>query len=192
MKTPNRAPDRAKDLAFTRAAARQLAGLLPGEREAIREALYRYIDDPETMAGRVVAMKTAPVSRLAIGTKRLVIVEDERRIVVLKIGLADTDNAFTLLRDLATGHEERVSEEILDRLLAGENAVKVWREHRGITQVRLARLAGINAHYLSKIETGMRHPSDEVKADIQHALGIDALDFGLLVDLPGRGKRKKR
>ncbi|HEY1720135.1 MAG TPA: helix-turn-helix transcriptional regulator [Magnetospirillaceae bacterium] len=192
MTAPKRASEHAKDLAFTRAAARQLAGLLPGERQGIREALYRYVDDPASMAGRVVAMKTAPVSRLAIGTKRLVIVEDERRIVVLKVGLADTDNAFALLRDLATGREERVREETLDRLLAGENMVKVWREHRGITQTRLARLAGINAHYLSKIETGTRHPSDEVMADIQHALGIDAHDFGLLVDLPGRRKRKRR
>ncbi len=192
MKPPANRPSRAKDLAFTRAAARQLAGLLPGERQIVRDTLYRYIDDPASLAGQVAAMKTAPVSRLALGTKRLVLVEGETRVVVLKIGLADTDNAFALLRDLATGKEERVSEEIIDRLLAGENAVKVWREHRGITQVRLARLAGINAHYLSKIETGVRHPSDEVMADIQHALGIDALDFGLLVDLPGRGKRKRR
>jgi transcriptional regulator with XRE-family HTH domain len=96
------------------------------------------------------------------------------------------------LRDLATGREERVDERTLDRLLAGENRVKVWREHRGITQAKLARLAGINAHYLSQIETGTRQASDEVLADLQHALGVDALDFGLLLDLPGRGKRKRR
>jgi DNA-binding XRE family transcriptional regulator len=185
-------PEPAKALAFTRAAARQMAGLLPTERQALREALYRYIGNPAALAGQVAAMKSAPVSRLAVGSKRLVFVEGETRLVVLKIGLADTDNAFALLRDLATGREERVSEQTLDRLLDGENPVKVWREHRGITQARLARLAGINVHYLSKIETGMRNPSDEVMADLQHALGIDALDFGLLVDLPGRRGRRKR
>lgn len=181
-----------RDIAFTRAAVRQIAGLAAAERALVRDALHRYAADPSSLAGQVAAMRTAPVTRLAIGARRLVLVESEPRIVVLRIGGADIDNGFALLRDLATGGEERVGEHTLDRLLAGENAVKVWREHRGVTQAVLAKRAGINAHYLSQIETGARHASDEVLADLQHALGLDALDFGLLVDLPGRGKRRRR
>ena len=44
--------------------------------------------------------------------------------------------------------------EVADRLLAGEKAVRVYRDHRGMTQRRLARSAGINALYLSQIERG--------------------------------------
>lgn len=39
--------------------------------------------------------------------------------------------------------------EVADRLLAGENAVRVFRDHRGITQKQLAGAAGINPLYLS-------------------------------------------
>ena len=184
-------PGTIRDIVFTRTAVRQLIGLGAGERASLREALGRYAADPASCTGQVAAMRSAPVSRLAVGARRLVLVEDEERIVVLKIGGADTDNGFALLRDLATGREERVAERSLERLLAGESPVKVWREHRGLTQSILARRAGINAHYLSQIETETRHASDEVLADLQHALGIDALDVGLLVDLPGRRKRRR-
>jgi len=185
-------PKQPKEIAFTRTAVRQIAGLAAGERAALREAVRRYAADPASLAGQSAALRTAPVSRLAVGAKRLMLVEGEERIVVLKVGDSGSDNGLTLLRDLATGREERVAEDTLDRLLAGEHPVKVWREFRGLTQAVLARRAGINAHYLSQIETGTRHASDEVLADLQHALGIDALDFGLLVDLPGRGKKRRR
>lgn len=181
-----------RDIAFTRAAVRQIVGLAAAERALVRDAVRRYAADPSSFAGQAAAMRAVPVTRLAVAARRLVLVESEARLVVLKIGGADVDNGFALLRDLATGGEERVDERTLDRLLAGENAVKVWREHRGLTQATLAKRAGINAHYLSQIETGARHASDEVLADLQHALGLDALDFGLLVDLPGRGNKRRR
>ena len=47
--------------------------------------------------------------------------------------------------------------EVADRLLAGEKAVRVYREHRGMTQKQLASSVGINALYLSQIERGRRH-----------------------------------
>lgn len=45
---------------------------------------------------------------------------------------------------------------VVDRLLAGERAVRVYRDHRGMTQKQLGEAAGINAIYLSQIETGKR------------------------------------
>lgn len=180
-----------KEVTFTRTAIRQIAGLAPGERDAARAALARYAADPASLAGRVDVLSGLPVARLAVGVLRLVLVEGEERIVVLKLGRSESEDGFVLLRDIATGREERVSEATLDRLLAGANPVKVWREHRGLTQTVLARRAGINADYLSKIETGRRHASDEVMSDLLRALEIDALDFGLLVETPGR-KRKGR
>ena len=44
---------------------------------------------------------------------------------------------------LAAGEEELVPAAVVDRLLAGESPVRVWREHRGITQSGLARASGV-------------------------------------------------
>lgn len=68
--------------------------------------------------------------------------------------------------------EESFPIEVADRLLAGENAVKVYRSCRGMTQRGLAEAAGINAVYLSQIERGKRTGSARTLAAIADALGI--------------------
>lgn len=62
---------------------------------------------------------------------------------------------------------------VSDRLMAGENAVRVYREHRGMTQKRLAEAAGINAVYLSQIERGRRTGSARTLAALAKSLRID-------------------
>lgn len=57
-------------------------------------------------------------------------------------------------RALAEGDEELVPAAIVDRILGGENRVKVWREHRGLTQDALAREADVVEHALVEIESG--------------------------------------
>ncbi len=44
---------------------------------------------------------------------------------------------------LAAGEEELVPSVVVDRLLSGENRVRVWREHRGLKASELAAKAGI-------------------------------------------------
>ena len=68
--------------------------------------------------------------------------------------------------------EESFPIEVADRLLAGENAVKVYRNYRGMTQRDLAEAAGINAVYLSQIERRKRTGSARTLAAIAGALGI--------------------
>lgn len=68
--------------------------------------------------------------------------------------------------------EESFPIEVADRLLAGENAIKVYRGYRGMTQRNLAEAAGINAVYLSQIERGKRTGSPRTLAAIAGALGI--------------------
>ena len=46
--------------------------------------------------------------------------------------------------------------EVADRLLAGEKAVRVYRDPRGMTQKQLAKSAGINVLCLAQIERGRR------------------------------------
>jgi DNA-binding XRE family transcriptional regulator len=182
---------RPKEVAFTRTAIRQLAGLAPTARDQIREALSAYAADEHTPVLRVDPSRAPPIVWLGLATGWVAAVTGEDRVVVLRLGV-EIDAATHVLRDLATGREERVSEPIAARLLRGENAVKVWREHRRVTQSALAKNAGITMDYLSKLETGRRHASDEVTSDLMRALSVDALDFGFLIEVPGRGKKKRR
>ena len=46
--------------------------------------------------------------------------------------------------------------ELLERLLAGESPVRIWREQRGMTQRTLAEAAGVSPAYLSEIESGAK------------------------------------
>ncbi len=73
--------------------------------------------------------------------------------------------------------EELFPAAVLDRLLAGESPVRVYRKYRGMTQKQLAEAAGINAVYLSQIETGKRSGSLKTLAAIAKALGVEAGDL---------------
>jgi ribosome-binding protein aMBF1 (putative translation factor) len=80
--------------------------------------------------------------------------------------------AFQASRD-----QERVPIELVDRLLAGDNPVKVWREHRGLSQRVLAEQAGMNYAYLSQIETGARKGAVRTMKKLAQALGVDLGDL---------------
>lgn len=48
--------------------------------------------------------------------------------------------------------EETFPAEVVERMIAGESAVRVFREYRGLTQKDLADAAGISVPAISKIE----------------------------------------
>ncbi len=73
--------------------------------------------------------------------------------------------------------EERFPIELVDRLLADESPVKVFREYRGMTRRELAAKAGINTAYLSQIETGKRGGSTKVLRAVAKALAVDLDDI---------------
>lgn len=70
--------------------------------------------------------------------------------------------------------EESFPFEIADRLIGGENPIKVFRQYRGLTQKQLAVKAETSAAYLSQIETGRRGGSIKMLHRV-----ADALDVGL-------------
>lgn len=74
---------------------------------------------------------------------------------------------------LARGEEERIPAEIVERLLDGENKVKVWRGHRGLSARDLAEKTGLSASYISEIETGRKEGSISAMKRIAAALGLD-------------------
>jgi DNA-binding XRE family transcriptional regulator len=65
----------------------------------------------------------------------------------------DLRAARHVLARLERGEEPTLPHDVVKRL-GRENAIKVLREHRGMTQRELADAAGLNALYLSQIETG--------------------------------------
>ena len=45
---------------------------------------------------------------------------------------------------------------LVERMLAGENPVRIWREQRGFSPDYLAAKAGLSMNHLSAIETGRK------------------------------------
>jgi DNA-binding XRE family transcriptional regulator len=72
---------------------------------------------------------------------------------------------------------ETVPAEIVDRLLDGENKIKVWRTHRGLTQQELAEACGVSKPYISQLEANSRLASQAVLRKLASALGVDLDDL---------------
>ena len=82
------------------------------------------------------------------------------------------------LYDLALDEsEESFPAEVVDRLLSGQNPVKVYRKHRNLTQAELATAIGINVSHLSQIETGKREASTKTIVALAQALDVAVDDL---------------
>jgi DNA-binding Xre family transcriptional regulator len=88
--------------------------------------------------------------------------------------IEDTEATAAYRRTLG---QETVPHQVVCRLLAGENAVRVWREHRGRSLRQLAERAGIGIGYLSQIENGERKGTVETLKKIAAALDVDLDDL---------------
>lgn len=71
--------------------------------------------------------------------------------------------------------------EVVDRLAAGENPIRVFREWRGMTQKDLALQGGITQGYLSDLESGRRRGLAVRLRGISHVLKVP---LDLFVDVP--------
>ena len=66
---------------------------------------------------------------------------------------------------------------VADRLLAGQNPISVYREHRGMTHGELASAAGISVVCLSRIEAGGSTASARTLAALAEALKVSVGDL---------------
>lgn len=73
---------------------------------------------------------------------------------------------------VARDEEETLPSEMVERILAGESPVRVWREHRGLTAQALADTAGLAQSYVSQIETGKRDGRIDTLVKLADALGV--------------------
>lgn len=89
----------------------------------------------------------------------------------------DSADLVALARLDADDSEEDLPDEMVARLLAGDNPIRVWREHREMTGQQLADAVDIQQSYISQIETGKREGTVDVLRRIAAALGITLDDL---------------
>lgn len=82
---------------------------------------------------------------------------------------------------------EDIPSYVVDRLLNGENSLKVWREYRKLTQQEVAKEVGISVPFLSQIETNKRSPSLRIYQKIANMLSV-SLDLLVMQDQNSEGK----
>jgi DNA-binding XRE family transcriptional regulator len=102
--------------------------------------------------------------------------EEYERLVEAAEMLQDVRTYDEAKKAIAEG-EELVPSKVTYAILDGGHPVRVWREHRGLTQQQLATAVGISVPYLSQIESGKRQGSAEVLAAIAKGLGLSLDDI---------------
>lgn len=95
--------------------------------------------------------------------------------------LQDVQDYDIAKADLERGVEELIPSEVVYAILDGENAIKVWREYRGLTQQETAERVGISVPYLSQLETNKRKGSLEVLSAIARIFQVSLENI-----IPGR------
>lgn len=112
------------------------------------------------------------------GERLVVLTEAEYRALV--DAAADAADVAVIRRfeeRLAAGEEELLPEDMVGRILDGENPIRAWREHRGLTVKALAEAAGIAPAYLSQLETGKRDGTVATVKKLADALGVSVDDL---------------
>lgn len=94
---------------------------------------------------------------------------------------AGIDAAADALRS-ETNRLALIPSKVVHRIAGGEHPVRVWRLHRGLKAVELAREAGISPGYLSEIETSKKDGTFRTMAQIAKTLGVRLDDLMPVVD----------
>ena len=112
------------------------------------------------------------------GKQVVVIPADDYRVLLEKAEMLDDVAAYDRAKDaLAAGDEELVPAAIVNAILDGENPVRVWRQHRGMSQVQLAEAADISQAYLAQIETRKREGTLGLYRSLADVLVVDLDDL---------------
>jgi len=73
--------------------------------------------------------------------------------------------------------EEGVPGSFVKRMLDGESLVRLWREHRGLTQAALSEASGVNRVQIAEIEAGRKTGSVKTLRKLADALGVTIDDL---------------
>ena len=103
-------------------------------------------------------------------------VADYERLVELAEDQADLAAAERAEQRRLAG-EEYVPFDLVNGIINGENALKVWREYRGMTQRDLAVIARCRAATISELENGKAHGKPRLWRALAEALGVEVDDI---------------
>ena len=70
-----------------------------------------------------------------------------------------------------------LSQELVDRMIAGESPLRIFRKHRGLTLEALADKVGVTKSFLSLVENGKKGFSVDVLKKAAAALDVDLDDL---------------
>ncbi|MCY4377514.1 MAG: helix-turn-helix transcriptional regulator [Spirochaetaceae bacterium] len=104
------------------------------------------------------------------------------RLRALEEDFSDIQTALAVEARLATGEEELIPAEVVDRLLDGEPPLRVWREFRNLTQSELARASGVNRVQIVDIEADRNSGSVRTLRKLADALVVTVDDLISSVD----------
>jgi DNA-binding XRE family transcriptional regulator len=90
---------------------------------------------------------------------------------------ADTTAVQRFQDKLAAGKEELIPSEFANRLIDGDNPIKVWREYRKMKAYELAETIGISQSHMSSLETDQREPSVSLLKKLAEALSVSVDDL---------------
>lgn len=111
------------------------------------------------------------------GTKFAVLpIEDYQRLLAIAEDREDIAEAADAERRRNEGMEY-LPASMVDRILDGENALRVWREYRGLGIAELAEKSGYGNSMISKIETGARQGTVAFWNAVAAALGVTPDDI---------------
>lgn len=103
--------------------------------------------------------------------------DEYRRLCDAAEALADLQAYDRVSAELLSGREELIPAGYLDRILAGESPLRVFRDLRGFTQQQLAENAGVNRVQIADIEAGRKRGSVETVKKLAEALRISIDDL---------------
>lgn len=104
-------------------------------------------------------------------------VEEYHRLLALAEGLSDVRAYDRIVESLKAGEDELLPAELARRLVAGEAPLRIWREHRGLTQTTVAERSGVNRVQITNIESGAKTGSVETLKKLASVLGVTLDDL---------------
>jgi DNA-binding XRE family transcriptional regulator len=105
-------------------------------------------------------------------------IELYRQLLTLAEDAEDIRAANVARREIDAGEDETIPAAVARRLLDGtEHPLRIWREHRGLTQEALAAQAGVGKSYLSQIEAGKKTGSARILRTLAQILRVDMDDL---------------
>lgn len=115
---------------------------------------------------------------IEIGGRKMAVlpVEDYARLIDIVEDKADVTAAEAAERRRIQG-EEYLPADMVDRILHGESALRVWRKHRGMTLEQLAQMTGSRKSTLSEIENGKAQGKPALWRALANALSVAVDDI---------------